>query len=324
MNGRRGTPDNSLTPALEAIGNLARQELSEIFHCGQMAGLSAHSEIELAPTNQKSAAFYRHFLPLRQDLVSVLAGGYRRYFKLALAHPRQTGRDPHQWVWAQFQPAVGAALEWIRDWYMLACDGENQYVRRMGSTEVLPGQTVSLSIPSTAPPFPPPKSWCGRAWLFHVSLALFGVGLLKTEHVPATNSEEKLSAAHTRLLIKGARRVFLRELGAAIETVRNEEIAATGAISAETVKGQTRGPNKRKGWEQREKLYRAIREALTRNPSLEGMEFCAELDRRHAPPLFDWTKSGEGRNWLSWKAAWRDPRLRRKIRRVRQEAMKGR
>jgi len=61
------------------------------------------------------------------------------------------------------------------------------------------------------------------------------VGPLKEKHVPATDSEEKLSAAHTRLLLKGARRVFLWELGAAIETVRNEETAAAGAIPVETI-----------------------------------------------------------------------------------------
>jgi hypothetical protein len=85
-----------------------------------------------------------------------------------------------------------------------------------------------------------------------------------------------------------------------------------------------RGPNKRKGWEQREKLYRAIREVLTRNPSLQGMKFCAELDKRHAPPLYDWMKLGQWRDGLTWKEAWNNPDLLPKIRRVRQEAMKNR
>jgi hypothetical protein len=83
-------------------------------------------------------------------------------------------------------------------------------------------------------------------------------------------------------------------------------------------------PNKRKGWEQREKLYRAIRKVLTHNPSLHGIKFCAELDKRHAPPLYDWTKSGEWREWFTWKDAWSNRQLRDKIRRVRQEAMKSR
>jgi hypothetical protein len=87
--------------------------------------------------------------------------------------------------------------------------------------------------------------------------------------------------------------------------------------------GEKRGPNKRKGWEQREKLYRAIREVLTRNPSLQGMKFCAELDKRHAPPLYDWMKLGQWRDGLTWKEAWNDPDLCPKIRRVRQEAMKS-
>jgi hypothetical protein len=87
---------------------------------------------------------------------------------------------------------------------------------------------------------------------------------------------------------------------------------------------RVREPNKREGWEQREKLYRAIREVLTRNPSLQGMKFCAELDKRHAPPLYDWMKLGQWREGLTWKEAWNDSDLRRKIRRVRQEAMKSR
>jgi RNA polymerase sigma factor (sigma-70 family) len=46
--------------------------------------------------------------------------------------------------------------------------------------------------------------------------------------------------AHTRLQLKGARRMFLWELGAAIETVRDEEIAAAGVIPARTVGEQDR------------------------------------------------------------------------------------
>ena len=62
-----------------------------------------------------------------------------------------------------------------------------------------------------------------------------GIGPLKTKHVPATDSEDRLSEAHTRLLLKGARRVFLWKLGAEIGTVRNEEIAAAGANPPATI-----------------------------------------------------------------------------------------
>jgi hypothetical protein len=90
----------------------------------------------------------------------------------------------------------------------------------------------------------------------------------------------------------------------------------------ETLGERTRRINKRKGWEQKLKLYRAVRNALNRNPSPQGIDFCAELDKRHAPPLYDWVKSGEWQEGLTWKEAWREPHLRRKIRRVRQEAQK--
>jgi len=302
---------------------LAAQELSNIHDRAHRGALIAHFEIEVAPVNRKTGLFYLYLVPWRQDLVSLLADSYRRYFKLALAHPRQTGRDPHNWACGQLQPAVSVALEWIRDWYILACDGENQYVRHEGTIPFVPGQTVSLPIPLTAPPFPPPESWRAPAWLFQVSLAFFGVGLLKQKNIPATNSEEQLGAAHTRLLLKGTRRVFLWGLEAAIKRVRNEEIAAAGAIPTEAVSGEKRGPNKRKGWEQRLKLYTAIQKALKGNPALQGMDLCADLDKRHALPLLDWMERGEWPKGLTWKEAWRQPGLRRKIRRVRQEAMRG-
>jgi len=323
MKAARDTPHSNFTPALEAIGNLLLQELNGVFSSGELAAMRAHDEIELRLINQKRGHFYWHFLPLRKDLVSRLANSYRRYFKLALTHPRQAGRDPHQWAWGHLQPAVRAALEWIRDWYVLACDGENQYVRHTGRIEFVPGQTSSsLSIPLTVPPFPPPKSWHAPAWLFAIA-PLLGIGPLKTKNVPANDSDERLSMAHTRLLLKGARWMFLSELGATIERVRNEETAAAGEI-AETVNEHTRGPNKRKGWEQRLKLYSAIQKALRANPGLQGLELCGELDKRHAPPLYDWEIGGEWPKGLTWKEAWGNPSLRRKIRRVRQEALKAR
>jgi len=104
---------------------------------------------------------------------------------------------------------------------------------------------------------------------------------------------------------------------------RNEETAAAGAIRAEAVSDQKRRPIKRAGWEKRLKLYSVIRAILIADPRLQGRKFCAELDKRHAQPLFDWVKSGEWRSGLTWKEAWGDPNLRRKIRRVRQEAQKA-
>lgn len=249
MKGRRVDPDDKLTPAMEAIGKLLLQELNRSFSSGQMDAMSAHAEIKVAPISQRTGPFYRNFAAWLKDLVSLLAESYRRYFKLALAHPRHTGRDPHGWAWRQLQPALLAVVEWIRDWYILACEGENQYVRHVGSTEFVPGQTVSLSIPTTVPPAPPPDFWRPPAWLFEIS-PLVGVGPLKTKHVPARDSEERLDAAHTRLLLKGARRVLLWQLGLAVENVRNEETAAAGSIPAETVGGRAGGPKRSpKGFE---------------------------------------------------------------------------
>src|SRR5713101_956968 len=127
---------------------------------------------------------------------------------------------------------------------MLACDGSNQYMQPIGSAPFQPGQTVSIPLNPTE--IVSPASWRAPAWLFAVG-PVVGIGPLKTKHVPAIDSEERLSAAHTRLLLKGARRVFLWKLGAEIETVRNEEIAAAGAIPAATAGGQSGAPNKGRG-----------------------------------------------------------------------------
>lgn len=315
---------NSLTLALEAIGNLTLRGLNNILSGGYAAALVAHTEIRMRASIQKSNPFYNHFLPLRRDIVAVLAENYRRYFKLALAHPAQTEGHPEKWAWHQLQPAVGAALEWIPEWFILACEGENRYVRRAGSIQFAPGQTASLPIPLTVAPSPPPQSWRAPSWLFQISIALVGIGFVKTARVPSNNSEEKLSAAHTRLLLKGARRVFLWELGAAIQKVRDEETAVAGAISTQPVNVPSPRINKRTGWQQKRKLYKAIQKILNRNPKAQGIDFCAELDKHHAPPLYDWTKRKEWRDGLTWKEAWDNHALRRKIRRVRQEAMKSR
>jgi len=107
-----------------------------------------------------------------------------------------------------------------------------------------------------------------------------------------------------------------------VQEPESNKAQPSGAGSV-TLGGQTRRTINREGWEQRLKLYRAIQNVLTRDSSLQGIEFCAQLDTRHAPPLYDWVKAGQWREGLTWKEAWNDPRLRKKIRRVRQEAMKS-
>ena len=49
--------------------------------------------------------------------VAAWADGYRRFVKLALAHPRHTGGDSNKWARSQLQPAINFAVEWIYDWY---------------------------------------------------------------------------------------------------------------------------------------------------------------------------------------------------------------
>jgi hypothetical protein len=244
------SPANSpFTLALEAIGNLWNEAFARLELSGQFTSFMAHGKIRRTPLADKTGPFYGHLVPWRNELAALLADTYRRYFKLALAHPQLARGHPHEWAWSQIRPAIGVVLESIIDWYILACDGENQRVRPVGTMELPPGQTTSLSIPVTVEPYPPSNSWRAPAWLFAISMVDVGIGPLKQKHVPATNSEEKLGAAHTRLLLGGARRVFLWQLGTAIETVRNQEVAAAGAIPADTANEQTKEAKKRKGSE---------------------------------------------------------------------------
>lgn len=192
---------DTFTPALTAIGNLLQDGFSRLDSLSGTHALAAHAEIETVPVGRKRATFFRYFFPLHREMVLLLADCYRRCFRIALAHASQTGGDPHTWAQAQLQHAIGTAREWICDWYTLACEGESQQ----------------------------PGSWRSPAWLFAVSPSV-GIGHLKQHHVPNRDSVEKLSEAHTRLLLKGARRVFLWELRAVIETVRNQETAAAGTI----------------------------------------------------------------------------------------------
>lgn len=240
MNKRRGSIER-LGPALKAIGDLFEDGLVQINSLSSTEALVAHSEIEQRPVAQKTGPFFRHFVPLCKAMIALLADSYRRYFKVALAHGSQTGDDPDKWAQRQLGPAVRLAMEWIPDWYILACDGENRWVRHVGSMPFVPGQTVSSSIPTAVAPFPPLTSWRAPAWLFQVS-PLVGVGPLKDKHFPTKDSEQRLGEAHTRLLLNGARRVFLWDLGAAIDTVRKEETAAAGAIPAEPPIQQTQVP----------------------------------------------------------------------------------
>jgi hypothetical protein len=316
-----GKPNPALTSALDAVANLCDEAFRKLDRSSGLHAISAHSEIKRMSIDQKSSTFYQSFLPLRAEMIALLADSYRRYFKLAIAHPNQTGGDPTTWAWIQLRPALHAALEWMFDWYVFACDGESRRMRHIASFQFEPGKTVSTPIPDSVAVFSPVRAWRAPAWMFQVSLVFVGIEVVKTEHVPSRELVERLGPSHSRLILKGAKRVFLHTMGAAIERVRNEEIAAAGAIRTEAAHAPARQPNKRKGWERRLKLYSVIKKVLCASPTLQGMKFCAELDKRHAPPLLDWTESGEWRG-LTWKEAWRIPSLCRKIRRVRQEAQK--
>src|SRR5438445_11377664 len=177
----RRSPD-ALTPALRAIGELLMDGFTNLASFSWREAMVTHSEIERMAIPQKTGTFFRYFLPLRKEMVALLADTYRKYFKLALAYRSRIGDDPDSWAQGQLWPAVVATVEWMRDWYVLACDGENRWVRHEASLPFVPGGTGSAQILNTVDPCPPPKCWRAPAWLFQVS-PLLGVGPLKTKHV---------------------------------------------------------------------------------------------------------------------------------------------
>ncbi len=142
---KNSTPDDKFTSAHEAIGNLLMPELEATLSSGWTAALSANSEIKTRPISQRPGPFHSHLLPLLKHLASLLASGYKRYFKLALAHPQQSGPDPHGWSLLQLETAVGLTLAWIRNWYVLACDG----VEPIASIPFQPGKRFRYPFRST-------------------------------------------------------------------------------------------------------------------------------------------------------------------------------
>ncbi len=315
--------DSGLGQGIVAAARLLEQDFWAWQGEGIWAGHRASAEIGNAPDGRKAARFYGAIVPLRRAAVAVLAAAFRRYLKLALAHASLLPGEPAALAQAWLQPAVDAALAELRQWTMLACDGQNECVRPIGTMTAQPGETTSLSIPTSFPAPPPPDAWRAPAWLFSFALpAVTGIGPLKTAHVPAAGpADARLGPAHTRLALRGLRRIFLAELAGALERVRDEELAARAAIPPPQAPPPPRRPNKREGWEQKEKLMALISEILNRDPGIEGEAFCAELDKHHAPPLSAWQESGEW-DGLTFKAAWKRPSLRKKIRRVRQEALR--
>jgi len=298
----RGQPNRAFIAAKEAALRLAQQKLNQSCFAARMVALGVAGANERVEPKSKSVNFYRHFLQWQVELTALLADAYRVLFKLALAHSAALKIEPEGWTRSELQPLINAALEAIDDWCIVACD----------------------EFPTAMSEFVSANSWRAPAWLFQVSAVYRGIGKMKKAHMPPSDSDEKLSAAHTRLLLTGAHRVFLRDLRVAAEFARDQELVAAGSVAPSASHVEQRKRINRKGREGREKLHNLIRTLLTKDPSLEGLEFCRELDRHHAKPLHDWIKRGEWRTGLTFAEAWANSGWKKKIRRVRQEAMKRR
>jgi len=234
---RRNETSGRLTSAIAATAKLWRQQFDEFRNESHAEALFAYTQIVSLPVAQRQARFYGRFILLLHNAVTIFKDTYRRHFKLAIANPRECGPDPHEWAWTLVQVGMPYVYEWIQEWYVLACDGENRYVRQIASIPVVPGDTASISIPPVPPPLQESNLWRAPSWLFAVS-PLVGIGLLKKKNVPDANSDQRLKKAHTRLLLKGMRKVFRRKLRADVEVIRNEETATAGAMPIEIVNPQ--------------------------------------------------------------------------------------
>lgn len=307
---------------VQAAARLLNQELAELHHQGTLEAHAAHCQIENAELRWRGRIFYQRLVPWRRQLIAVLARAYGRLLRVALANAARIEGDAHSWALGCTQPTISAVVEEIKEWTRLACDGENRSLQLLGTVEYEAGKAASMD-PIAPPGVSPGKDWRAPAWLFLHYAPASGIGPLKTHHAtPDAGADVRLGAAYTRLTLGGLRRIFLAELRGALERARDEEIAAHAASAQPPPSAPPpRRPSKRAGWERKERLLALIRDILDRQPGLQGAAFCAELDRHHAPPLSAWEQSGEW-DGLTFKAAWKQPRLRKKIRRVRQEAMR--
>ena len=158
--------------------------------------LAVHREIEALAVGSRNARFYAQFMPLLMNSAQILVEAYRRYFRLALASPQECGPNPDEWACNQLREGIGVAFDWLTNWWVLACDGENQHVRLVASIPFVPGEAMSVSIPTSLPPGSKPRTWwCAPCWTFVVYPP--GINVIKTKHVPDTTSDEKLSPALT-------------------------------------------------------------------------------------------------------------------------------
>lgn len=256
MNDRK-EQSSRLSAAVEAMGILWGQRFGEFTQESEGEAHITNAEIERLPISQRNGRFYGRFFPLLEKLAVLFVETYRRYFKLALANPDECGSDSHEWAWNHLRARNGLAIEWIEDWFVLACDGENRYVRRIASIPFVPGKAGTVSIPMEMPTSLQLRSWYAPCWTFLVS-PLMGIVHLRTENMPETDSDERLSAAHNRLLFKGIRNLFLHKLRAEIETARNEEIAAAGAIANPSAASES-SAGKRRSTKPRPKGFEGLR-----------------------------------------------------------------
>ena len=291
---------SALERGAAAASKLLVDDFAAVQSLGTMSAYNAHVEIETLPAPRKSAVLYRGLALWRRDLVRILGEGYRRYVRLTLGHAVTISRDPTEEAWLWLQPAIQAGIAEMRQWIMLACDGENDTVRHIGTVALVPNETVRMSIPTALQPPLLSSTWRVPSWVFWAYTPATGIGPLKMEHVPNPGTEDKLSDAFTKLIFCGARRLFLLELRRASEHVRDEEIAA---ISASPSLIQVSAP-RRSGLifnNREQKILDVI------NAGARGRKYAIALDAAGLRPRRDWREKGCPSTYRDayWVQTWR-------------------
>jgi hypothetical protein len=79
MTPRQSKTNPALISALEAVANLCADALAKLDHSSGLEAMTAHSEIKQRNIQEKTAAFYRFFLPLRAQMIALLADSYQNH-----------------------------------------------------------------------------------------------------------------------------------------------------------------------------------------------------------------------------------------------------
>lgn len=75
MTTKEAKTHHALSSAMDAADSLCEEAFASLEQLSELHAISAHSELKQRNSQEKSAAFYRSFLPLRAQMIALLANG---------------------------------------------------------------------------------------------------------------------------------------------------------------------------------------------------------------------------------------------------------